>query len=897
MTRSGIFTFLLFASWQNFAQSPTIIGRISNKSPAPYEVSGRVFLSSTGKPLAGVNVLLPNQGISITTDENGEFSFLFMEGIHVIKASLDGYETKTQIIKVLGHGNLNFSMRDTRYPAGINYKSHRIFTIGQDSQDSIPPYSFFGKVVNGDIKPLSGVNLYLTRQEEGTSTDEQGNFTLELYEGIYLLQVSSIGYKTKTHVIDVQGEGTLSFIMREKTIELEEVIIEAGETQNNVNQVAGKEILSINSIKTLPLLGGEPDILKTLTLLPGISTPGEATGRFNVRGGGFDQNLILLDGAPLYNPSHLFGFFSSINPNMVRNVTLYKGSIPAMYGGRGSSVVDISYKKGNFSHWTGDLSLGMLSSKYTAGGPLVSNKLSVMTGGRASYINWLLKQSNDPDVHDSRAAFYDGNVLLNYAINPDNDLEYSFYTSSDSYRFAGDSSNRWQNFAQALRFTSEFHENVTLRLSGTRSRYQSIIDDDNEFTPFELQSGVLDNQIGLDLEFLFGKQKVNVGGQTKFLSVDPGTLDPGKNSTIAHEDIESEQAMESGIYLHHAFDLTDQINLSYGLRWSNFRYLGSANVNIYDTTLPRSRSSIIGSNEFNNNELIKQYNGFEPRVSINYKLNYNTSVKAGYHRMFQYIHLISNTVSISPIDVWKLSDPFIEPEVINQYSLGVFKTVGQGKYDLSVEGYYKDWNNVVDFKDGADLVLNDHLETELLSGIGKSYGVEAYLEKKSGPISGWLSYTFSRSLRKIRGTFPQETINRGKWYASNFDMPHNFSAVAKRRVGRYGTMSATFTYSTGRPLTIPEGEIVIQERVLAFFTERNGSRIPDNHRLDIAFRFRIPSLKKAYNGHWTFSVMNIYGRRNVFSAFFKENENASTQAFRVSVIGAPFPSLSYELTF
>ena len=877
-------------------QNPEVVGKNSKANP-PYDVRGKIHNSSTGGPMEGVEIIIDGS-IRAKSDSIGEFLLFLSKGTYEIKTNLQGYEARSKLIRVVGDGNIRLSLREIGFTPGFKIGTSRIIPIGLDSRDTIPPYSFTGVVVDGNIKPLSGANLYIPRQNIGTSTNEKGEFELELYEGTYGLQVSSVGFETETRIIDIQGSGKLSFIMHVQTIELDEVVIAGGKVQTAVNKRVGSETLNINSIKSLPQTGGEPDVLRALTLLPGISTPGEATSGFNVRGGGYDQNLILLDGAPMYNPAHLFGFFSSFNPSMVRNVTLYKGSIPAYFGGRGSSVVDISYKKGNLSEWTGDVTLGMLTSKYSAGGPIVPGKVSIMTGARASYTNWLLRQANDPDVVNSRASFVDGNFLANYAINADNDLEYSFYGSHDSFQFAGDTINRWQNFAHVLKYTSAITDRITLRLTGTQSRYRSQIRNEAEFSPFELESGVLDNQLGINFEFKpVDRHTFNFGGQTKFLTVDLGTLRPGTGSTIAPENIESENAIESGIYFQHDFDLTDKLDLSYGLRWSNFRNIGPALVNQYDTTQSRTEFGIIDQLEYGDNQLVRQYNGFEPRASINYQLNFNTSFKIGYNRMYQYIHLVSNTTSISPIDVWKLSDRFLKPEIVDQYSFGIFKTINKGRFEASVEGFYKDWDNVVEYKDGADLFLNDHLETELITGIGRSYGIEAYLEKKNGPIKGWLSYTYSRSQRRIRGRFPADIINDGNWFASNYDKPHNFTAVGKKKLGRYGSMSATWTFSTGRPLTVPVGRFVIQGETLPLFTERNGSRIPSYHRLDIAFRFRTPSLKKAFNGHWTFSIYNLYGRRNVFSAFFRDTDTAPPQAFRVSVIGAPFPSLSYELTF
>lgn len=778
--------------------------------------------------------------------------------------------------------------------------AQRILTVGTPNDKAEPPYTVIGNVFDsGTGEPIPGANIFIERQNIGTSADIDGNYSLKLYQGLYLIQASSTGYVADAKRVNVIGEGKINFILNVQVTELDEVVIEGGaEKRDVINKDVGVEVLTISAIKTLPPLGGEADILKSLTLLPGVSTPGEASSGFNVRGGGFDQNLILMDGAPLYNPSHLFGFFSAFNPNMIRDVTLYKGAIPANYGGRGSSVVDITYQKGNLSYWTGDATLGILSSKFSAGGPLVPGKLSVNIGGRGSYTNWLLKQAKDPDVHNSRASFYDGNVVLSYAINPNNDLEYSLYRSRDSFSFAGDTTNQWQNTAQVIKWTSILSEKLSFKISAVQSIYQSTILSDVAFVSFDQETGIKDYNANSSLTFTPSeKHTIQVGGQIKSISVDLGTLKPGRDSAIEPEDIPSEKAIESGVFIHHNFSINKHIELSYGIRWSNFRLLGSGTINTYDPTLTKSIENISGQTQFGDNDVIQQYNGIEPRAGLNFKINEENSIKLGYNRMFQYIHLITNTTSISPIDVWKLSDPFIEPEIVTQYSLGFFRNLQHGRFEASIEGFYKDWDNVVEYKDGADLFLNGNLETELISGKGKSYGLEVFLKKNIGRFNGWLSYTYSRSLRKVVGDFDVETINDGDWYPSNFDKPSNFTFVNRFRLGAYATFSSIFTFSTGRPVTLPSGKFRYQRTILAYFDERNGGRIPDYHRLDLSLQFSWPSRKKWLAGDWTLSVYNIYGRENAFSVFFRDTQGAPPQAFKVAVVGAPFPSISYEMKF
>ncbi len=512
--------------------------------------------------------------------------------------------------------------------------AQRILTVGTPNDKSEPPYTIIGNVFDSDTgEPISGANIFIERQNIGTSADINGNYSLKLYEGLYLIQASSTGYVPGAKRVNVIGEGKVNFILNVQVTELEEVVIKGGaEKRDVISKDVGVEVLTISSIKTLPPLGGEADILKSLTLLPGVSTPGEASSGFNVRGGGFDQNLILMDGAPLYNPSHLFGFFSAFNPNMIRDVTLYKGAIPANYGGRGSSVVDITYQKGNLSYWTGDATLGVLSSKFSAGGPLVPGKLSINIGGRGSYTNWLLRQAKDADVNNSKASFYDGNIILSYAINPNNDLEYSLYRSRDSFSFAGDTTNQWQNTAQVIKWTSILSEKLSFRISAVQSIYQSTILSDVPFGSFDQETGIKDYNASSSLTFIPSeKHTIQLGGQVKRISVDLGTLKPGKDSAIEPEDIPSEKAIESGVFAHHNFNINKHIELSYGVRWSNFRLLGARTINTYDPVLTKSIENISGQTQFGDNEIIKQYNGIEPRAGLNFKINEENSIKLGYN--------------------------------------------------------------------------------------------------------------------------------------------------------------------------------------------------------------------------------------------------------------------------
>lgn len=783
---------------------------------------------------------------------------------------------------------------------GVDSLSQKWIVVGKEAKrDGL--FRVDGKVI--DIltgEPLAGVHIFLEEENMGATTDKYGRFMLIILKGDHMLKVSFVGYHTLDLPISVRGNGLLKIRLSEELVELEEVVIATMGADENVRSTdLGKFSLSIESIEALPPFIGEVDVLKAITLLPGVATVGEASSGFNVRGGGSDQNLILLGGAPLYNPSHLFGFFSSFNSDVISNVTLYKGGIPAKYGGRGSSVVDLVYKTGSLNDWSGKASIGLISAKLLVDGPIIKNKISFLTAGRSSYSNWILNSIKDDDVNNSAASFYDINAIINYKINERSDLSYSFYRSSDDFKFTSDTAFFWTNQNHVITWNYDFNKKLLLNLLLARSAYDFSIKNKVGFSNFELNSGILDQGANIGLVYKFNDNNEISGGiQSKELKIYPGELNPlNSTSAIVSTAVENERGIESGVYLQHDFDLTRKFSITYGLRYSQFRYLGENTVFQYQRLYPRNEESITGQIDYNKNETIRQFDGFEPRLAFRWALNSNSSIKLGFHRMFQYIHLISNTTTIAPTDIWKLSDPYINPEIITQFSMGFFKNFNNNTIETSVEAYYKDLENIVEYKDGAELILNEHLESELLNGDGRSYGLELYVKKKTGRLTGWVSYTWSRSKRQVIGSYPIEIINSGEWFPSNFDKPHNLSTVAEYWLGRKVKFSTIFTYSTGRPVTFPSAKFKYLGRVIAFYNERNLNRAPDYHRLDVSFTFHFSSNKRALKGDWVFSIYNLYARKNAFSVFFDDVVDSPPQAYKLSVLGIPFPSLSYSFKF
>lgn len=762
-------------------------------------------------------------------------------------------------------------------------------------------HNIYGKVINRkDRSTIPGANIYIKSLKKGVSSDEDGNFVIRLKKGDYTLSATFIGFKETILPIRVVGDGRLLIKLDEDLTQLDEVLVLGEEPDANVKSTdIGKTSMTVESIKELPPFLGEVDVLKTVILLPGVSTVGEASSGFNVRGGGSDQNLILLGGAALYNPTHLFGLYSAFNSELVDNLSLYKGGIPAKYGGRTASILDINYKDGAFDKWSGQVAVGTVTSKISANGPIIKDKLSMSIGGRVSYVNYLLKMMEDPSVANSEAFFFDGNAILTYKINDNNKLKYSFYQSGDKFKLASDTAYAWQNQGHVLRWKNSITNNMTMTMSLIRSKYDFKIINDSKISSFDITSGILDDGVSLDFDWeINDKNSLSYGLQTKLLRINPGILKPGdENSPVNPKTLEEEKGHESAAYIQHDVEIGDKLALSYGVRFNLYRYLGPKTVATYEANLPLSDETIISDTLYNSNKVVKQYSGFEPRASLRWAFNTSTSIKLGYNRMYQYIQVISNTSTVSPTDIWKLSDTFVKPQIVDQYSIGIFKNLLDNNWETSIEAYYKNIANIVEYKDGANLILKDNLETELLTGIGRAYGVELYVKKKYGRLTGWFSYTYSRTLRQVVGAYPITRVNNGEWYPANYDKPHDGTIVTNYKINPLVSFSAIFTYSTGRPVTYPSGKINYERTNLGYFDTRNQNRAPDYHRLDLSLSFTFPAKKKLLQGKWVLAIYNVYGRRNAFSVFFDDVQGAPPQAFRLAVLGVPFPSISYSVKF
>ncbi len=761
------------------------------------------------------------------------------------------------------------------------------------------------KIVVRVIDEITGdalVGATVTVPEIGINkvTDTNGSIELTLDRAEYELIFRYVGYETITYPITAVGDGRISIKMIQEDFQLDDVVIFGRDPEKNIRSTdMGAITISMNTIKELPPFLGEVDIIRSMATLPGVSQVGEAAAGLNVRGGGADQNLIQFAGAPIYNPSHLFGLFTSFNADLVNDVTLYKSVIPSRFGGRGSSILDITPKAGSVDHWGGDLMVSNYSGKVGINGPLVKDKISVRAGFRGSYINWFLNALSNPDLNNSQANFYDGNLVISAPISEKQEITYSFYTSYDDFAFASDTTISWKNNSHSLNWKSKLSEKLSLDMLGYYTQYDYSIFNRSGINDFDLNSGIQDYGFKAFASYLIKEgNRVTIGGDTKRLSIQPGDLVPfGVEQNILPKTVQEEYGTESGVHFQHEFEIGEKFGMSYGLRYDYYQYLGPRTVRQYAENSPISDGSAIAETEYSDGEVIRTYDGIGPRGSMRYSFSKNSSVKVGYNKMYQFIHLISNTATIAPTDIWKLSDEFLKPQIVDQISLGYYQNFKGNIFETSVEVYYKDIQNVVEYKDGANLILQNHLETELVPAQGQAYGLELYVKKNLGRLTGWISYTYSRSLRRVLTSFEEENINDGDWFPSNFDKPHDLTLIGNYKVSTNTSVSATFGYSTGRPVTYPQAKFDYSGNSLAYFDRRNEQRLPDFHRLDVAVNFKLKGKGRFYDGDWTFSILNLYGRRNPFSLFFVDELGAPPQALKLAILGVPLPSISYAIKF
>jgi hypothetical protein len=757
-----------------------------------------------------------------------------------------------------------------------------------------------GYITNKDTKePVAGVTVLSKKLSLGTISNAYGFYTLTLPRGDHNLQFSFIGMREKNINLNLCGTGEMNIEMNSVLTPLKEIVVSAQKSVVLQRFEVGVEKINVASFKLLPTSMGELDIIKNVLLIPGVQSSGEGSSGFNVRGGSADQNLILMDGAPVYNSSHFFGFFSDINSDIIKDVTLYKGGIPSRYGGRISSVLDIVSKDGNRKEFAGNAGISPITTHVIVEGPIIKDTLTYSLAGRTTYSNWIFGLLENSALRKSRATFYDLNGKLTYDLNKNNKIDFLSYFSHDSFRFNSDSVYSYDNNIFILRWRHFFS-----------SRFLSVISVNNSFYKYDVSSQDIPtesfilshklNSSGLKADFnLFeGRNEMNFGLDLTRYDIIPGSYLPASNSSVViPHTIEKERALEGALYIDDKYTLTDFLSVNIGMRMSSYYSFGPKSVFIYDPGYTKSKLTIIDTLNYNQGKVISKYAGPELRVSLNFRITDKNSFKINYNRTRQYLHLLSNSTSIAPTDTWKLSDYYLKPEIGDQFAIGYYKILFKNSFETSAELYYKEVKNMVDYKGGTNLIMAENIERDLVDVKGKAYGLELILKKTSGKFRFSAGYTYSRTFIKSLSSFPEETINYGNWFPANFDKPNDLVVTFNYLFSRRLSISSNYTWSTGRPITYPVASYLFNDNTLVYYSDRNEYRIPDYSRLD--FSFKVSGNLKAHriaHPNWIFSVYNLLGRPNVYSEYFKK-DGYLIKGYKLSVFGRPIPSITYNFDF
>jgi hypothetical protein len=767
-------------------------------------------------------------------------------------------------------------------------------------------FTFSGTITdNQSNETLIGVNIVAPEAQAGTVTNEYGFFSLTLPEGSYEIQISYLGFKTITETILLNQDISKNYKLIESAESLDEVIIKEDVERLNIKKPQmSVNALSIKTIKNMPVVLGEVDVIKSIILLPGVTNAGEGSSGFNVRGGAADQNLILLDEALIFNSSHLFGFFSVFNPDAIKDLKLYKGGIPAKYGGRVSSVLDIYQKEGNSNQFKMSGGIGLVSSRLLVEGPIKKEKGSFLFGGRSSYAHLFLPLFDLDNV----AYFYDLNTKLSYKLNDRNNVYLSGYFGRDVFNIQDSFENIYGNTVINFRWNHLFSDKLFSNLSLIYSDYYYGLD--LNFVGFEWESGIRNFNVKYDFKhYISNNFKLEYGLNSIYYKFNPGDIKPNNpDSGINPFKLIDKYAFENAIYIDAEHQLSNRFSISYGTRLSTFHRLGQDEQNIYENNNPvifneelgvYEKAEPIGTESFNRKDVIESFTNIEPRLSMAYQLNDKSSVKASYNRMSQYLHLLSNTNSPTPLDVWAPSGEFIQPQLLDQVALGYFRNFKDNTYSLEVEAFYKTIQNRIDYIDGADLIANNAIEQVILNGEARAYGLEFLLRKNEGRLRGWLSYTLSRSEQRTPGRTAIETgINNGEWYATPFDKTHDISLTTSYEINKKWSLSSNFIFQTGLAATFPNGQYEYNGIVVPSFESRNSSRLPAYHRLDFSLNYNPnPDSTKPFKGEWVFGIYNIYNRKNAVNIQFRENRTTGTnEALRLAIFGI-VPSVSYNFKF
>ena len=736
---------------------------------------------------------------------------------------------------------------------------------------------------------LIGASLLLLEQpRSAVLSNSFGFYSINVPVGHYKLVVSFAGYRTDTLAIDLARDVALNVQLNSSSGQLQEVVVSANRNDANVSKpLMGVQKLSVTEIRDIPVIFGEKDILKTIQLLPGVQSAGDGNSGFYVRGGGIDQNLILLDGATVYDPSHLLGFFSVFNSDAIKDVTLYKGAIPAEYGGRLSSVLDVKMNDGNSKDYSASGGIGLIDSRLTIEGPIQKDDGSFIVSARRTYADIFLKLSKDTNTNRSSLYFYDLNAKANYKLGDKDHLYLSGYFGQDHLGISNSFDLTYGNSTGTLRWNHILNSKLFSNTSLVYSKYSYNIGVTSGNNDIGIVSFIRDFDLKEDLEYYISSgNKLNFGFDVTDHTISPGNISASQSSNFNSLNIQNRHALESAIYVNHDIAISDKLNMNYGLRAEIFTVLGPGTFYTYD-----SSGNPVDSAKYGSGQTVINYFNLEPRFSTSYKLTDNSSLKASYARTTQNLHLLSNSTSSNPTDVWIPSSNNVKPEIGDQVSLGYYRNLKENNYELSAEVYYRFMQNQIDYKNGAQLIANTNVESQLVFGHGRAYGLELYARKKVGRLTGWISYTLSRTERQFAA------INNDSWYPATQDRTHDLSVVGIYKLNKKWTLSSDFVYYTGNATTWPSGKYQVDGQIAFVYTQRNGYRMPPYNRLDFSATLQGRKTKKT-DSYWIFSCYNVYGRENPYSISFEQDpgDPNKTQAVQYALFRW-VPSISYNFKF
>lgn len=748
--------------------------------------------------------------------------------------------------------------------------------------------------ISGTIKSkktgetIIGASIRVLNTKLGTNSNEYGFYSITLTNATYQIEVSAIGKKTDTINLNLMKDVTKNIFLQDENKDLEEVVVKTVKGGRSIaGTQTGIEKITTAEIKNIPVLLGERDVLKTIQLLPGIKSAGEGNSGFFVRGGTSDQNQIMLDEANVYNATHLLGFFSTFNSDAIKDVTVYKGGMPAQYGGRLSSVLDIKMNDGNNQDFGVSGGIGLISAKLNVEGPIQKSKSSFLVTGRRTYADIFLQAAPDSSLKNSKLYFYDLNAKLNYEINDKNKLYISGYFGKDVLGFGNQFGINWGNGTGTLRWNHIFNKRLFSNTSLIFSNYNyelAIKSGSNDFT---IASNIQDWNLKQDYQYnINNKNNFRFGWSSMYHIVRPGEIRASQTSSINDKIQPKRYSLENAIYASNTWKASDKISLTFGARLTAFNVLGGSDFYNLDAS-----GKILDTLKYAKGDVVKTYWNLEPRLAFGYMFNNTSSIKASYTRNVQNMHLISNSTSSTPTDKWVSSSNLIKPEISDQFSIGWYKNLVENKFEFTTEVYYKDMQNIIDYRDGSDVFTNDAIETQLLYGKGRAYGIEMMLKKKTGKLTGWVSYTLSKTERKIDG------INNNEWYNARQDRTHDIAIVGMYQLNKKWTLSANWIFYTGDAITFPNGKYTIGGQTTYYYTNRNGYRMPNYHRLDLGATLQLKK-RKNYSSELAFSLYNAYGRENAYTITFRDNKDNpnKTEAVQTSLFRW-VPSISYNFKF